>query len=125
MNFGDVVRFDAIRRGEPVPNTDPETGVRYGVASGDEIPDWFWEECEGVYPACEECPDGECECAMEASSWIIDDGTFQAESTDGIHVMVYRSPRIVNCRECSPCYPCAGDLGSLDDDGVPTYGFPE
>lgn len=149
MDFSDVVAAACKRSGEPIPNTDADTGIAYGVASGGEIPGWFWDDAEPFYragcgacgelfdadvdvddietcPACghaEDDPSGWY--GEEPSSWYIDGGDFQAETTDGIVVMVFKSPRVVECRECSPCYPCAGDLGTVGEGSKRTYAFPE
>jgi hypothetical protein len=150
MKFSDVVKAACQRSGDPIPNIDQSNGVAYGVASGEEIPDWFWEEAESVYlcscPACgHEMPDSTCVvfpdscpgCELEFDddeswwgdepvSWIIDRDGFQAEAIrEGTIVMIYKSPNVVQCNECSMCYPCAGDLGTAGQGDMPTYGFPE
>lgn len=40
-------------------------------------------------------------------------------------LMVLESPVIVNAALCSPCYPNAGDLDNLDEDGYETYFVPD
>lgn len=40
-------------------------------------------------------------------------------------IFVFKSPKIVKALLCSPCVPGAGDLDSLDDNGVETYGIPD
>lgn len=45
--------------------------------------------------------------------------------TDTNIVTVLHSPVIVMANQCSPCYPNAGDLDTLNEDGIETYGIPE
>jgi hypothetical protein len=152
-SFGEAIRRDYARRGLPAPNTDPETGIAYGISSGEDIPEWTYDESEPVYfRGCGSCgsdlpedadtddPDLECgTCgASEACSdgwfgdsplyWTIGDpdSAFYAESdSDCIHWTILRSPHIVLCRECSPCFPCAGDISSAGEGSIPTYGWPD
>ena len=120
MEFGQLVENTCRRAGEAIPNCDPDTGIFYGVASPHEAPDWVLAESEGWYP--EGLTEEEAE-YFEPDVWIIDTPEFQCEMTES-HVMIFRSPKIVWCRECSPCYPCAGDLGTAGDGPKRTYGFP-
>lgn len=150
MKFSDLVGKLCAVEGKPLPNRDPETGVAYGVADGPDVPEWFWDEAEPYSPlCCPSCgelldegkfdPDSDSPCPScghieddpsewysEPTSWYIDSPDLVAESSrEGTVVMVYRSSRIVECRECSPCYPCAGDLSTIGEGNVRTYGFPE
>ena len=40
-------------------------------------------------------------------------------------VMIFKSPVYTCARQCSPCYPNAGDLDTLDEYGFDTYAPPE
>jgi len=41
------------------------------------------------------------------------------------YIWVIHSPLVVKAKLCSPCFPNAGDLDSLSQDGYDTYGVPE
>jgi hypothetical protein len=57
--------------------------------------------------------------------------TFELEGVRGIYyrnngtIMITKSPCKTLCRQCSPCYPNAGDLDSYDRLGFDTYCPPE
>jgi len=128
-----------------LPNTDEKTGIKYGIATGAEIPEWFWDDAEPeTILACPDCgedvyDDDQSSCAncgfepedvrdwyVEDTAWIINTEDFKARTDlDKTCVFVVFSTRVVNCRECSPCYPLAGNLGEPEEHGFPTYGFPE
>lgn len=72
-----------------------------------EIADHAFEDCEGYGPF----------------DFTID-GVTGSYSNDSNIVMIFKSPVKVMARQCSPCYPNAGDLDSLEDGNVETYGVP-
>lgn len=125
-------------------------GVAFGVGTHEEVPDWFWEQAETLpevtCPACGEpepvifqepredessykclsCGErGPTEDCYSDGPLFLSTDTFEALCSDGVHVWVFRSPRIVKCRECSPCFPGAGDLGTVGKGTLETFGFPE
>jgi hypothetical protein len=114
-------------------NMNEETGVRYGVfCPNDSIfegqEDWF-DIFEPVYydengEVITEWPeDGRLD-NMETEHYHCDTpelkATYNANTNTG---MVLFSNHIVRSRLCSPCYPNAGDLGSIDNNGFETYSL--
>lgn len=148
-----------------IPNTDAETGVRYGVIASNSLASWVFEEAmqsgEDIdhTEAVDDLRDGvkaaigykdfskdrretldsliedlvnEC---LEDYESTGDQTRYRYETThDGqplvmqftgsCEMWVFKSPIIVNTRECSPCFPKAGNLDEPSENGVPTYGLP-
>lgn len=47
-------------------NVNPNTGIRYGVIGGNNLPDWIWDEIEYRYPTPWDCSHSEiCTCGHE------------------------------------------------------------
>lgn len=120
-------------------NFNPETGVHYGVISIHSVSSWFLDDIyqngtdnifEGFINELKnqgktddeiqdeiDCYDS---CGYTDISYSDDDyDLWLNENT----IFVSRSPVIVKCRMCSPCCPNAGDLDSIDKNGIPTYGL--
>jgi hypothetical protein len=142
---------DLIRRmgGEP-PNTDSNTGIRYGCASLDDLADWVMDDIEAhgedlTCKACETDRDewGSCdmceyphdyrwETECEGPEGILGQRlTIETMELGGATlVMVTDSPWQTYTVECSPCVPCAGDLRPFSERPilgraiVPTYDLP-
>lgn len=116
-----------IDYGMGLTNIDLSTGIRYGVINLNSCNPDFLAEFEPYYG--EDIimgPDGyeEIECE-EPYSWHYDKDGIKAEyNADSCTMFVFLSPVIVAAKFCSPCYPGAGDLDSLCDGGVKTYGLP-
>lgn len=129
-----------------VPNQNPETGIRYGVASLDSLAEWVWEEFAlqgrnltseaaweefkselGREPTEEEDRDfwdgymgEEEEYELEADGMKLGLGYLGGAPL----VWVFESPHIARVRECSPCIPGGGDLDSPDPGGFDAYTLP-
>jgi hypothetical protein len=104
-------------------NVDIKTGVRYGVINLNSCHPEFLAEFEPYYG--EEIPEDADYDFAEPISWIYDHDGIKAEyGSDSSTMFVFSSPVIVKTQFCSPCYPGAGNLDSLCEDGVETYGLP-
>lgn len=123
-----------------IPNTDPDTGIRYGVASLLRLADWVFDEFfqHGTNESYEEA----------LSDWRkehpeADDEEFEYEGDEDKYsleiegmtlglsylggsplVWVFKSPYVTRARQCSPCIPFGGDLDNQDQDGVECYTLP-
>ena len=117
-----------------IPNINLETGIHYGVISGNSklLPeDWF--DCfEPIY----QCDDKDCsECQnysncfkdeQDTEHYVCDKKDFKADYNSNSNIiMIFFSNNIVKCNYCSPCYPNAGDLDSPNESGIETYGYPK
>ena len=128
-------------------NINPETGIRYGVASLSKLADWVWDEFfydgrsltrdaieqdyrdENGLSGDADLPDDFWDCIE------VEEEEFELEK-DGMKlglsylggaalVWVFESPHTTECRECSPCVPNAGDLDSPDEHGFTAYTLPK
>lgn len=124
MMFSQVVKRACLAKGEPIPNTDPDTGISYGIipviALDEDSVDFFQGRDLGYEAACKEAG------TEEIEEWEGDGGPYLLEK-DGVHaqlgtdrdVFVFKSKWVTLCKECSPCAPCAGYLlDSLPADEV-------
>jgi len=109
-------------------NVNIETGVHFGVTcpnswTEEEMinnSDWF-DDFSPVYP--EDITEDEAE-FFEAETWLCDKPNLKAEYNSNTNIiMVFFSKTIRKCAYCSPCYPNAGDLDTLDENGVKTYSL--
>lgn len=130
-------------------NVNPETGIRYGVASLNNLADWVFDEFfyhgtnVSYEKALEEFKKDVLKRAMSVSDEEIQrfSDEYQGEEEcytlerDGLKlglsylggaplVWVYESPFTTYARECSPCVPNAGDLDNQDESGVQCYTLP-
>jgi hypothetical protein len=122
-----------------LPNRDPETNIRYGIISlndigGDSLdcfePVYYYgcPEC-GVEFADDEIPDWEEAClscgyspgfedewsSYEPIAWIFEDDDYSLQLDEHNDVWIYRSPHTtIKWDHCSPCAPGAAHLGSWD-----------
>lgn len=131
-----------------IPNTDTETGVKYGVVALDSLANWVFDEF--FYHGRNLSSDGAFQDAIAYDGLDPDDDeqvqefwdSYQADEEeyaleiDGMKlelsylggaplVWVFKSPHTTECRECSPCCPLAGDLDSQDPGGFTTYTLPK
>lgn len=123
-----------IDYGNGLTNIDNETGIRYGVISLNNVDQNWLNDFETHYPDtihADDCDNPEnCYCSdiMEATHATYNkDGLiceYSFNSSMNI-LFIFKSPRIVACRFCSPCVPGAGDLDNPDPNGVQTYALPE
>ena len=104
-----------------LPNRDPDTGIRYGIARSHDLADWFLDECEPDYPECE-CED-ECEC--EPIGWSIESDGVVASLDEQNDVWIFKSPVITHGAHCSPCAPGAVTVTRLGTGEVEAYGLPD
>lgn len=108
-------------------NIDTNTGIRYGVINLNSCNPDFLSEFTPYYGDEIIVGDNgyeEIEC-YEPYSWSYDKDGIKAEfSADSSTMFVFASPIIVTTQFCSPCYPGAGNLDCLCDNGVKTYGLP-
>jgi len=121
----------SIDYGNGKTNIDPETGIRFGVISQNEILQAWADSSEPVYTyLCPHCSsylgenpdlDGTCEnCKQEYSSsdfegqepdcFVLDDGEYKAQSDSYGDIFITKSPYYTLCDFCSPCAPGAGYL---------------
>lgn len=136
-----------IDYGHGMANIDPNTGIRYGVIPGNELPGWALEEFTPDYgepscPSCgSECGDGRyfddrpicLNCGGELSpdnvypdspySWILDKDGYQAQQHEDNDIFVFRSPYYTRASFCSPCAPGACYLTNPCSDGEKAYCF--
>ena len=128
-----------------LPNRNPETGIRYGIASMHDLADWLFDEFEAEYahncPECgadlpedflspKQCPECRCDIA-DGEDWgdepighhLETDGVTASLSGSG-EVWVFKSPVGVFGRHCSPCAPGAVSIGPKNDGDVRAYGLP-
>lgn len=129
-----------------IENTNPETGVRYGIVALNSLADWVFDEffhkgknltadaCfeeSGIDPdddeKVQEFWDGYCgeeEC-YELDTHHIDGLRLQLTYLGGAAmVWVFESPHKTHARLCSPCVPNCGDLDSQDAGGFECYTLP-
>jgi hypothetical protein len=125
-----------------IANTNPETGIRYGVVSLNTLADWVFdeflsdgnndsydeafEEWKKEYPRRNEDEFGEQYESQEDRYSLEKEGMKLGLSWLGgaAMVWVYQSPHTTQARQCSPCVPNAGDLDNQDPDGVECYTLP-
>jgi hypothetical protein len=136
-----------------LPNTNPETGVRYGVVALNTLADWVFDEffhngtnvsyeaaleefkqsilAYSVSVSDEEIQDfndhyeGEEECYELETS--VPEGTLKLGLSylgGAPLVWVFQSPHTTRARLCSPCIPNGGDLDNQDPDGEECYTLP-
>jgi hypothetical protein len=126
------------------PNTNPETGIRYGVVSLHSLEDWVWDEffqsgTNLTYQACleewrSENPDADEDEFND--SYEGEEECYELVTSEGLKlglsylggaglVWVYESPHKTTARLCSPCCPNAGDLDNRTPGGVECYTLPE
>ena len=111
-----------IDYGRGLTNIDIETGIRYGVIALNNCNQDWLNEFEPYYG--EESI--ELDDYAEPISCSYDRDGIKAEySPDGSWLFVFKSPVIVKCNFCSPCVPGAGDLDSLNPNGIEAYGLPD
>jgi hypothetical protein len=130
-----------------LPNTNPQTGIRYGMISQNSLADWVmdeifhngtnlsyesaWEDYKAEHELTEDSEDIDEHQQEFSDGYYEDDDTYSA-TIDGVSVQtssfglwVFHSPRIVKARLCSPCVPNCGDLNNIDANGYECYGLPE
>jgi hypothetical protein len=135
-----------------IPNTDPKTGIKYGVVSMNALEDWVFDEFfyngrNLTYEAAVEefeaefedehgrPPDDE-DHQEWADYYEPQEEQYDLEVPDEglqLHlsylggaplVWVIKSPFVTRTRECSPCVPQGGDLEAKDEQGFDTYDLP-
>lgn len=134
-------------------NTDPETGIRYGVISIHEVTQSWCDSSEGDYGSPEsddaKCPSCGHNCSEPDMSWgdtlcceecdhifdlelpdccepighVLNDGEYQAWQGQDCDIMISKSPFYTHAQFCSPCAPGAGYLMNPCPDGPKTYCF--
>lgn len=131
-----------------LPNRDPESGIRYGLARQHDLADWIFSECEYDYafgcPHCGEEMDPETEQLLcyncekpvdpddcwseEPTRCYIDDkaeGVYIEIAPAGFGVWIFKSPVITTGQHASPCAPGAVTINrEPEPDGVKCYGLP-
>jgi len=116
-----------------IVNTNPETGIRYGVVSMNSLESWVWEEfytqgtdesyAEAMREWQEENPDAEKHeeytygenLEIEESEWSLDIEGMKLRISwlGGAPLLwVFESPHKAAVSLCSPCVPNAGDLNN-------------
>ena len=131
-------------------NINPDTGIRYGVASLNSLAEWVWDEffTNGTNLTAQQAEadfkrdfalenDREPSDDEEQEFWDgyeADEECYELEA-DGMRlelsylggaaiVFVLESPHIGQARECSPCVPNAGDLDNRERGGFDCYSLP-
>ncbi len=132
-----------------MPNTNPETGIRYGVASLHSLQDWVFDEffTHGTNDTADaalaefkaENPDADDAAEQEFwDSYEAEEECYSLETDDGLKlglsylggaalVWVFESPVRCTTGACSPCVPGAGDLNHSSLTYAPTgdvYALP-
>lgn len=123
-------------------NTNPETGIPYGVVAMNNLADWVFDEFlyhgnNDSYDAAlaewrAENPDADEE---EFSDFYEGEEENYSLEKDGLvlglsylggapMIWVFQSPHTTTVRPCSPCVPGAGDLDTPDPDGMECYTLP-
>lgn len=98
-----------------VPNYDEKTGIHYGVINANSLDP---EALDQIITRGTS--------AYEASPISFDiEGVVGEYLRNSNVVMIFKSPVYTCARQCSPCYPNAGDLDTLDEYGFDTYAPPE
>ena len=138
-----------------LPNRDPETGIRYGIISANDLASWFWDVCEHEYSqSCPNCgsewdegfhdhdhDDAESVCVGcghtfdDDESWSEEpcatpfaDGECSGFVDSHNDVWVTWSKHTTRGRHCSPCAPGAVTIpsdGQSVDDGPECYTVPD
>jgi hypothetical protein len=93
-------------------NRDPETGIRFGVISQNDV-DWWHESSEAIYPECEEpeCKEAECcECDFEPIGFKFEGDDYKAFGDEVGDIFVEKSKFFTFAQFCSPCAPGACHL---------------
>jgi len=129
-----------------LPNTNPETGIRYGVVKLDSLADWAFDEFfnngrnvtadAALAEAVAEGLDPEDDEATQQfwDGYQGEEETYELE-TDGMRLMlsylggaplvwVFQSPVTTEARLCSPCVPGAGDLDNQEPGAFTCYSLP-
>lgn len=113
-----------------IANVNTETGIHFGVINGNSASElnseWFdlfnpvYFDVNGERITDFENVDDD----LETEHYECDTADFKASYDCNTNViMIVFSKKTVHCRYCSPCYPNAGDLDSLDENGIETYTF--
>lgn len=123
-------------------NINEETGVHYGVISIHDVDPFFLDDIymngiDNIYEVyrldlqeqglSEEEIEQELECYDSGCYTDIyyEDDKYRLQLNENYLIVLF-SPRVINCRLCSPCFPNAGDLDAEDNDyGVETYALME
>lgn len=133
------------------PNEDPETGIHYGVIRQNSLADWVLDEIfqngdnlsydeareefekdlrrkyfgknAGIFEEKLEAWNDQYEENEDTYRYASDGITVQ--TSGGGNLWVFKSPTIVLTRQCSPCYPNAGNLDETENGYLKTYALPE
>lgn len=112
-------------------NTDPVTGIAYGVIPIQDVCQSWCDSSESVYGgdcSCrpDDCEDGDdFECFCEPTSHEYErEGIEAAQFFDNPDIFISKSPVYTLARECSPCAPNACYLRDFDLYGFKAYCFP-
>jgi len=130
-------------------NTNPETGIRYGVVAMNSLESWVWDEfytsgtneseIEALREWHEENPPETLHDPEEAENqffesleieeptWSLEQGGMRLEIgwLGGAPLLwVLLSPHTTEARECSPCVPNAGNLDCKETGGFTCYDLP-
>jgi len=121
--------YAGIDYGRGISNVCPETGIRYGVISQNEVGQAWYDSSEPNYvyycQSCESelghelpevCPhcnyepkEGEYD-FLDPVSHYVDDGEYMAECGEDGDIFITKSPYFTYAQFCSPCAPGAGYL---------------
>lgn len=112
--------YIGIDYGHGMTNIDLKTSTRYGVIAQSSCNQEWLSEFDAYYGEYE----GELDDFAEPISFTYNKDGIIAEYSPWGPVMIFSSPVTVKCAYCSPCYPGAGDLDNLRENGVTTYGLP-
>jgi hypothetical protein len=106
-----------IDYGMGTTNVDPDTHIRYGVISMNEVVQAWADSCEYDYP-CEECDaydkeNEECmgDCQIDALQYINDEKYVAYADSMG-DIIIEKSPYYTYAMFCSPCAPGACHLNN-------------
>ena len=101
-----------------LPNRNPETGIRYGIVSMNDLNEYALDSFEPVYD-CEDCECEDCcDCECEPVGWTYEEEGYSLSLDEHNDVWVFRSPHTTSrWSHCSPCAPGAAYLRGDEDHG--------
>ncbi len=125
--------YNGIDYGMGRTNIDQTTGIRYGVISQHDLPEWFFDDVEMIYPEPEHVDDCDnygtddfdhcfCNDCLEPIGWHYESGGVCLADCLDSDAFIFASTHTTTGTYCSPCVPGAVSVGT--DGDIVCYGLP-